>query len=114
MSTNHIEELNNLQELSGELGKGCPGVMEAFGQLHHASMEDGALSLKTKELIAVGISISIRCTGCIQAHVKSALDAGVTSEELFEAIGVAILMSGGPGTAYGAFALEAMNQYLAE
>lgn len=114
MSTNHIDELNNLQKLSGELGKGCPGVMGSFSKLHHEAMVDGELSLKTKEMIAVGISIVIRCTGCIQAHVKSALEAGVTPEEMYEVIGVAVLMAGGPGTAYGAFALEAMKQYLAE
>lgn len=114
MSTNHVDELKNLQKLSSELGKGSPGVMRAFGSLHHEAMADGEISLKTKEMIAVGISITIRCTGCIQSHVKAALDAGVTPEEMHEVISVAIMMAGGPGTAYGALALEAMNQYLAE
>ena len=101
-------------KISGEYAKGSPGIMEAFGKLHHETMSDGTLSLKTKEMIAVGISIVIQCEHCIQAHVKACVDAGVTVEEMNEVIGVAILMAGGPGTAFGAIALEAMNQYLAE
>lgn len=114
MSTNHVEDLKRCMENTGELGKACPDVMGAFGTLHHASVKEGALSTKAKELMCVGISVSIRCNDCINAHVKGAIDAGASREEISEAIGVAILMSGGPGTAYGALAIEAMNQFLAE
>ncbi|NMA03237.1 MAG: carboxymuconolactone decarboxylase family protein [Clostridiales bacterium] len=85
--------------------------MEGFGKLHSEAIKDDALPLKIKELIALGIAISIRCTGCIQAHVKKALDAGAIPEEIYETIGVAILMSGGPGTVYGSMAMEAMEQF---
>ncbi len=44
---------------------------------------------------------------------KTAIDAGATREEIAETVGVAILMGGGPGTVYGAMALEVMDQYLA-
>lgn len=88
--------------------------MAGFSKLHNEAIKDGALSTKNKELIALGIAIAVRCTGCIQCHVKAAIDAGATREEICEAVGVAILMSGGPGTVYGSMALEAADQFLAK
>ncbi|HZK10071.1 MAG TPA: carboxymuconolactone decarboxylase family protein [Clostridia bacterium] len=114
MAVNHIEDLKRCMENTGKLGEACPDVMGAFMQLHHAAVEEGTLSTKTKELICVAISVSIRCNDCINAHVKAAIDTGASREEISEAIGVAVLMSGGPGTAYGAIAIEAMDQFLAE
>lgn len=108
---NHVEDYKHFQKITGDLMKACPDVMKAFGDIHCASMQEGAVSTKYKELIAIGISIAVRCTGCIDAHVKSALKAGATPEEINEAVGVAILMAGGPGTAYGALAIEALNQF---
>lgn len=112
--TNHVEDAKHFAKISQDLFKACPEVMEAFGGLHHASIKDGALSVKDKELISVAISVVVQCNACIDAHVKSALEAGATPEEIAEAVGTAILMGGGPATAYGALAIEAMNQFLKE
>lgn len=109
--SNHVEDYKHFQKITGDLMKACPDVMKAFGGVHQASIKDAAVSTKYKELIAIGISVAIRCTACIDAHVKAALDAGATAEEISEAVGVAILMAGGPGTAYGALAIEALNQF---
>lgn len=114
MSSNHTENYNRYVANTGELRKDCPDVMEAFTQLHRAAFKDDVLSKKTKELIAIGISISIRCKDCIDAHIKAAIRFGATREEISEAIGVAILMSGGPGTSYASFATEAMNEFFQE
>ncbi|GEM_PF-154764 len=111
MMIDHKESYEELIEAGKKLAEGCAGVMEGFGKLHSEAIKDDALPLKIKELIALGIAISIRCTGCIQAHVKKALDAGAIPEEIYETIGVAILMSGGPGTVYGSMAMEAMEQF---
>ena len=113
MATNHVEELKCLQESYGNLSK-LSWCYESFWCTSWCKYKDGALSLKTKELIALGIAIVVKCTGCIQSHVKTAIDAGATREEIAETVGVAILMGGGPGTVYGAMALDAMEQYLAE
>ena len=71
----------------------------------------GALSTKTKELIALSIAISVRCDGCIAFHVHDAIAAGADRQEIAEAIGVAVLMGGGPAVVYGAEALEALRQF---
>lgn len=104
----------SLSVLMGKLGKGIPATMGAFSKLHAAGCADGALDAKTKELISLGISICIRCEGCIAFHVKDAVDAGATKEEILETIGVAIVMGGGPSVAYGCEALEATEQLLGE
>ena len=57
------------------------------------------------------ISLAARCDGCIAYHVHDALRAGATRTEVLEAIGVAILMGGGPATVYGAEAIEALDQF---
>ncbi|HHX79403.1 MAG TPA: carboxymuconolactone decarboxylase family protein [Acholeplasmataceae bacterium] len=107
----HIENLTHFMKTHQDLGKSCPKVMQAFGGLHVAAIKDGALSTKHKELISVAISVVVKCHVCIDVHVKGALTAGATKEEISEAIGVAILMGGGPATVYGALAIEAMNQF---
>ena len=55
-------------------------VMRAFTALHEAALADGELSRATKELLALAISISTQCEGCIAWHVHGALGAGATAE----------------------------------
>lgn len=57
----------NIKDLRG----GIPDVMKAFSGLAQSATAAGALDLKTKELIALGISIAARCDGCIAFHVKA-------------------------------------------
>ncbi|MDB4286347.1 carboxymuconolactone decarboxylase family protein [bacterium] len=108
---NHPEHYKQLQTLMGKMGKTIPDTMTAFGSLHQASAKDGALSGKVKELIALGIAITVRCDGCIAFHIHDALKAKASKSEIMETIGVAILMGGGPSVMYGCEALEALGQF---
>jgi AhpD family alkylhydroperoxidase len=87
-----------------------PGVMNALAGLNSEVVRDGALSARTKELIMVGISVALRCENCIAKHVSEALRLGATREEILEAVGTAILMSGGPGAAYGGIAVKMLDE----
>lgn len=111
MATDHIAEFRHLNELLKELRRNAPGTMGGFTRLHQASQADGALSRATKELMALAISIAVRCEGCIGYHMNDALEAGATRDEVIEAIGVAVMMSGGPGTVYAAEAIAALAQF---
>ena len=104
----------HLRSLMGRLGRELPGPVTALGQLHTQAMGEGALSTRTKELIALGIAISVRCEGCIAYHVYNCLEAGATRPEILETIGVAITMGGGPAAVYGCEALQALEQYTSE
>lgn len=114
MAENFVERNDEVRRLMGELGNEIPAIMEGFGRLHHAASADGALDVKTKELIALAIAITVRCDGCIAYHVYEAMKAGATRAEMMETIGMSILMGGGPSVVYGSEAYEAITQFEAE
>jgi AhpD family alkylhydroperoxidase len=113
MSQTYPEYHNHLRNLLGKLGKELQGPMTGFGQLHKAALAEGVLSTKVKELIALAIAVSTRCEGCIAFHINDALRAGASRPEILEALGVAVLMGGGPSTLYACEALEALEQFQA-
>lgn len=76
-----------------------------------AAMGDGALDAKTKELIALAISVVRQCDGCMASHAQKAARRGATPEEAAEALGVAIMMAGGPGTVHAPRAFEAFMEF---
>lgn len=104
------------KELSGglrNLRAGVPEVMKAFSGLAQAALAPKALDTKTKELIALGIAVAVRCDDCIAFHVKAAIDAKATREEVLDVLGMAIYMGGGPSAMYANHALEAFDQFSA-
>lgn len=105
--------MNELVPLARDLRHRIPDVMKAFSDLHGAAMKPGALDTKTKELIALAISVSHRCDGCIASHARGAAKQHATEAEVAEAIGVAVLMTGGPATVYGPRAFAAFKEYAA-
>jgi AhpD family alkylhydroperoxidase len=110
-TANHVQRYEQLKILSAKLISEIPDVMAGFGTLHSSAVAKGALDSKSKELIALGIAIAVHCDGCIAFHVHDALKAGASRQETVEAIGVAILMGGGPSMVYGCEALEALNEF---
>jgi AhpD family alkylhydroperoxidase len=112
MIKDYSKNYNDLSKLMNELGTKIPSTMKGFEELHKASISEGALSVKTKELIALGIAITVRCDGCIAFHVHDALESGASSQEILETIGVAVLMGGGPAVVYGCEAMEALEQFV--
>jgi AhpD family alkylhydroperoxidase len=88
-------------------------VYEAFLQMEEAAFSDGALPKRTKELIAVGISVTGDCESCMQWHIEQAAAAGATMREVLEAVEVGIEMGGGPATVSARFALEVMERVFA-
>lgn len=109
---NYSDQAKAVFDFLGTLSKENPKIAEGFGTMHHATGEDKALTAKQKELIALGIAISIRCEGCIACHVKAAIEAGATQEEIVETIGVSIVMGGGPSIVYGDKAYKAMKEFM--
>ena len=87
--------------------------MKAFSTIAQTALAQGALDVKTKELIAIGISVAIHCDDCIAFHVKAAVDRGATREEILETLGMAIYMGAGPSAMYASHALGAYTQFVA-
>jgi AhpD family alkylhydroperoxidase len=112
--TDHAQVLKDLSAPISELRQAIPEVWAGYAQTHRAAMAEGALSSKNKELIALAISIVKRCDGCLAAHARGAARRGATPQEVAEAIGVTLLLEGGPATVWGPRAWEAYQQFVAE
>ena len=112
MEHNH-EVLQEMRQPVAQLRQAIPGVFKAYADMHHAALGDGALPGKVKELIGLAIAVTRECDGCVASHARSAARRGATAEEVAEAMGVAILMNGGPGTVWGPRALEAFIEFAA-
>lgn len=111
MEKRYPEYHDHLRSLAAKLGKELPGVVSGFRMLYKETLADGALSTKIKELIAMAAGVTAGCDGCIASHLRAALRAGATRQEILEAIGVTVLMGGGPAMVYGSHALEALEQF---
>ncbi len=86
-----------------------PEAHEAFTRFSEHVFADGALPVKTKQLIAVAAAHITQCPYCIRGHTKSALRHGATREEIMEAIWVAAEMRAGGAYAHSLIALAAMQ-----
>jgi AhpD family alkylhydroperoxidase len=99
---------------NGKLSKYNSKVFKVIQELELATFRDGALPKKTKELIAVGISVVNNCESCMQWHIGEAVKDGATEREILEAVEVAFEMGIGPATVNGRFALEVMEEHFSK
>jgi len=83
--------------------------VSAFTIMFNKIMKDGALTLKEKELIALGMCLVLRCQPCINLHIKKCVDSGATKEQILEVAGVGIMMQGGPGFTYIPKVIDALE-----
>lgn len=87
-----------------------PQQTDAFKAFSRSVFAEGALSAKTKQLIAVAVAHVTQCPYCINGHTDGAMNSGATPEEIMEAIWVATEMRAGAAYAHSALALEKISQ----
>ncbi|CUH63665.1 alkylhydroperoxidase AhpD family core domain protein [Thalassovita gelatinovora] len=104
------ENLTETRNRLRTLYKTIPNVTKGFGAMSKAVKEEGVLDFKTKEFIALGIAVAIRCEACIGLHVEALIKAGTTREELSDVLAMSIQMGGGPATMYAGKALECFDE----
>ena len=105
------DTLHHSKDQVRSLNKAMPDITRAFGGLSKAVKEgDGPLDFKTKEYIALGIAVATRCETCVALHMEALVRIGATREEVADALGMTIQMSGAPGLMYAAKALECYDQ----
>ena len=114
------EPTNKYRELTQSISAGLaplrsstPDVMKSFSELGRAATADGALDAKTKELIALALSVAARCDPCIGFHAKALARLGATRQEVDETLGVTTYMGGGPSLMYAANAVAAFDEAVA-
>lgn len=103
--------VDSLRQPTRDLRAAIPDTWEGFSRMHRSAVADGALPAKVKELIALAIAVAEGCEGCIAYHASGAARRGATDEEAAEAIGVALLMRGGPASVHGPQALETFREF---
>ncbi|MBI5131102.1 MAG: carboxymuconolactone decarboxylase family protein [Rhodopseudomonas palustris] len=111
MHKNWIDLTGELSTALREVRAGAPDVMKGFSAIAQAALKADALDTKTKELIALAISVATRCDGCIGFHAEAAVKQGASRDEIMETMGMAIYMGAGPSVMYAAQAVEAYDQF---
>lgn len=75
------------------------GVSEAEARFHEfmkAASEPGALGAKTKQAMAIALSVLAKCEPCVKSHIKKARAMGFSQDEIDEAAWMAIAFGGAP------------------
>lgn len=95
------------------LNRAVPAAMGGFSTLSKAVKDNGPLSVKAKEYVALGMAVALRCEPCINFHVEALMKAGATREELGDVLAMAIQMGGGPAVMYAGHALACWDELAA-
>lgn len=90
----NLERLSAMDSLSAE-------ATRAFWAFDKAALAEGAIPKKYKELMAIAVALTTQCSYCIELHRQAALKAGVTRQELAEAIHVAAALRAGAAVTHG-------------
>lgn len=96
---------DNLKKLP-KMGELSPKAMTAFWAYDKAALADGAIPKKYKELMAIAVALTTQCPYCIEVHRQEALKAGVTEQELAEAVHVAAALRAGGSITHGTHLFE--------
>lgn len=69
-------------------------IVKRIFNLDTNAYAEGALDVKTKELLGLVASTVLRCDDCVKYHLETSYKIGVTKEEMMEAMGIATLVGG--------------------
>lgn len=113
MKGTKAKELKGLEEVIGKVPVIFKDLAENEPDMYHMIMRledhvwgDGALTRKTKKLIAIAIAAALRDPHAVRAQLAGAPKLGLKKEEIEEALRVTFLLSGMPAYVYGKAAME--------
>jgi AhpD family alkylhydroperoxidase len=106
----HYHDSDDLKRMR-ELGQAAPEEFKAWLALDRiVARENGKIPRKYRELIALAVAHTTQCVYCIDVHTRAAKQAGVTREELAEAVLLAAALRAGGAAAHGTLALKIYEQ----
>ncbi|MEW6186229.1 MAG: carboxymuconolactone decarboxylase family protein [Thermodesulfobacteriota bacterium] len=85
-------------------------LFTSFINFNQKAFEEGAISVKMKELIGLACAHITRCPYCIDGHLKKAKQVGASDAEIAEAIYVAVAMNAGASFAHSCIAMEGLKE----
>jgi len=92
----------------------APEAYSAFLEFDSKAFKDGAVPVKTKELIALGIAQITQCPWCIDAHARRARKVGASDQEIGEVIFVSMAMAAGAAWSHGGLTLQCLDEHPAK
>lgn len=91
-----LEDFNN-----GKIGESGKDLWDSFLKYYGPVFEEGALTTREKNLIALAVAHAVSCPYCIEAYTVASLESGYTKEQMMEAVHVASAITGGATLAHG-------------
>ena len=111
MSKSYKDIIADTSSNIAKMRKDIPEVLQGFNAMAHSAGKGGALDEKTKELIAMALSVAARCDPCLGYHAMALVKHGATRAEVEEMLGMCVYMGGGPALMYAAAALAAYEEF---
>lgn len=69
-------------------------VIKRIYNLDTNAYSQGALDVKTKEMLGLVASMVLRCDDCVKYHVQKCYELGISEKEIFEVFAIANLVGG--------------------
>lgn len=92
---NLIEEFNTYRsQMNEKIMASDNKVIKRFFNLDTNTYTEGAVDVKTKEMIGLACSMVLRCDDCIKYHLGKSYEAGISREEVFEVFSIATIIGG--------------------
>ncbi len=92
--------MDNLKKL-GKLEQAGNDAWKKFQDFSSAAMQEGAISVKNKELIALAVALTTQCSYCLELHRQGAEKSGASQEEIAETIMIAGSLQAGAAITHG-------------
>ncbi len=90
-----VKEFNDYrQTMNDKLLADNNKIIKRIFNLDTNAYMEGALDVKTKELLGLVASAVLRCDDCIKYHLETSYKEGLTKEHVMEALGIATLVGG--------------------
>jgi AhpD family alkylhydroperoxidase len=105
------DTMEDLRQGVRMMREAAPKTWETWAKFVDASLAPAALDRKTKELVALGMSLTAQCKYCVGVHLQKCLDAGASEAEVIDVCHVAMVMGGGPAMTYIAEVHKALELY---
>ncbi len=90
-----VSEFNDYrQRMNEKIMAADNKVIKRFFNLDTNTYQEGALDVKTKEMLGLACSMVLRCDDCIKYHLGKCYEEGITDEQLYEVFAIANLIGG--------------------
>lgn len=92
---NQVQEFNEYRSRMNEKIMAADNkVIKRFFNLDTNAYQEGALDVKTKEMLGLACSMVLRCDDCIKYHLGKCQECGLTDTEIYEVFAIANLIGG--------------------